>query len=166
MYIHTRGHLVLQCFGWLEFTRFKETKTKRLRRLFQYVLYITHPEDISPQRGLNTAKLLFCAAKILHFFYIRKENVCFYAFLRIFWNFRSKKKRKTPPGGDGVICKNLQNYQKLIIRNNIYSNISLSSWRVSSFSWFKSFMSSSAAPDASCSKPFNNPAPPDSWPFA
>ena len=47
-----------------EFTRFRIAKTKRLRRLFQYVLYLTRPKDIFPQRGLNTAKLMFCAAKV------------------------------------------------------------------------------------------------------
>ena len=55
-----------------EFTRFQNAKTKRVRRLFQYVLYLAHPKDIFPQRGLNTAKLTFCAAKVQHFFDICK----------------------------------------------------------------------------------------------
>jgi len=64
---------VLHCFGYhYEFTRFLFAKTKRVRRLFQYVLYITHPKDIFPQRGLNTAKLSFCAAKLHKIFDIRK----------------------------------------------------------------------------------------------
>ena len=64
---------VLHCFGYhCEFTRFLFAKTKRVRRFFQYVLYITHPKDIFPQRGLNTAKLLFCAAKLHKIFEIHK----------------------------------------------------------------------------------------------
>ena len=61
-----------------EFTRFRIAKTKRVRRLFQYVLYITHPKDIYPQRGLNTAKLSFCGAKVQLFFDICKKNVYFF----------------------------------------------------------------------------------------
>ena len=45
------GILVLQCFGLYEFTRFRNAKTKRVRRLFQYVLYLTLPKDIFPRRG-------------------------------------------------------------------------------------------------------------------
>ncbi len=72
--LHTNGHLVLHCFGKkFEFARFWNAKTKRVRRLFQYVLYLTHPKDIFPQRGLNTAKLLFCAAKLQLFLHIRKD---------------------------------------------------------------------------------------------
>lgn len=32
--------LVLQCLGLCEFTRFRNAKTERVRRLFQYVLYL------------------------------------------------------------------------------------------------------------------------------
>ena len=51
-YLHTNGHLVLQCFGLYEFTRFRNAKTKRVRRLFQYVLYLppsrkTYPLGVS-----------------------------------------------------------------------------------------------------------------------
>ncbi len=56
VYTH-HGHLSVAMFWNDEFTRFLLAKTKRVRRLFQYVLYLTHPKDIFPQRGLNTAKL-------------------------------------------------------------------------------------------------------------
>ena len=55
-----------------EFTRFRIAKTKRVRRLFQYVRYLTHPKDIFPQRGLNTAKLSVLRCKITAFFQICK----------------------------------------------------------------------------------------------
>ena len=81
-----------------EFTRFRIAKTKRLRRLFQYVLYLTRPKDIYPQRGLNTAKLLFCAAKLLHFFdicnffsNIYEKNLHFYADLLYLWSMGDPK---------------------------------------------------------------------------
>ena len=77
VYTH-HGHLSVAMFWNSEFTRFQEAKTKRLRRLFQYVLYVTHPKDIYPQRGLNTAKLSFCAAKVQLFFDICKKNVYFF----------------------------------------------------------------------------------------
>ena len=49
------------------------TKTKRVRRLFPICPYPSHAIDIYPQRGQNTAKLLFCAAKVQYFFDICKE---------------------------------------------------------------------------------------------
>ncbi len=56
------------------------SQNKALKTPFQYVLYLSRPKDIFPQRGLNTAKLLFCAAKVLHFFDICKREVDFFRF--------------------------------------------------------------------------------------
>jgi len=43
--------------------------------------YFTHPKDIFPQRGQNTAKLLFCAAKL-------QKNIDTYKF----WGKKMQKK--------------------------------------------------------------------------
>ena len=77
-----------------EFARFQQAKTKRVRRLFQYVLYLTRPKDIYPQRGLNTAKLSFCAAKVLHFFDICKREGDFF---RFFGMIDTKQAQKNGP---------------------------------------------------------------------
>jgi hypothetical protein len=92
VYTH-HGHLSAAMFWNNEFTRFRIAKTKRVRRLFQYVLYLTRPKDIYLQRGLNTAKLLFCAAKVLHFFDICKREGDFFCFFVMIDTKQAQKKR-------------------------------------------------------------------------
>ena len=75
------GILVSQCFGLYEFTRFRNAKTKRVRRLFQYVLYLTHPKDIFPRRGLNTG------AKVQQLFEICNTLSTFEQFFLTFLQF-------------------------------------------------------------------------------
>ena len=84
MYIHTRGHLSVAMFWNDEFARFRLAKTKRVRRLFQYSVFTPIPKDIYPRRELNTAKLLFCAAKLHKKNDIRKRYVIFLCFFSVF----------------------------------------------------------------------------------
>ena len=91
-------------FWMIRIYQIQGNQNKALKTPFQYVLYVTHPKDIYPRRELNTAKLSFCAAKILHFFNIRKEKSAF------LWVFAQKKEK---PHGEqprkqqkqGTICR-------------------------------------------------------------
>ena len=56
--------LVSQCLGLAMNLPDSMCQNKALKTPFQYVLYLSRPKDIFPQRGLNTAKLAFCGAKV------------------------------------------------------------------------------------------------------
>ena len=76
--------LVSQCFGIYEFTRFELAKTKRLRRLLNMSCTPSHAKEHTPSAWADTAKLLFCAAKLHKKNDIRKRYVIFLCFFSVF----------------------------------------------------------------------------------
>ena len=66
--------------------------------------YVKNPTPPPSQNGFGVNS----AAQILQFFELCKENVCFYAFGDIFWDFRSQKNATQQDGVEWI--KRIVNY--------------------------------------------------------
>ena len=74
-YLHTYGHLVLQCFGLYEFTRFRNAKTKRVRRLFNMSCIYPHPEWHIPSAWAKYCKTFVLRRKSTTYFLSYAKNL-------------------------------------------------------------------------------------------